>query len=150
MDLWWTKSETWFSLGCVIGGVVVSAGAVAEMGWANASFNCTGMWDIDGVLGKATAAIVADISKLVSSSNSNEYKLLQTFFHSNFIYLLQAVSSLITTISKGLIKVFICFQGLRISSIRQTPSFCHFAILQIFSCTSQLHIFVRKFSPKCL
>ena len=74
---------------CVIGGVVVSAGAVAEMGWAKAWFNCTGVWDIDVVLDKATVAVVADISKLVSSSsNSKVYKLFQTFFHSNIIYLL--------------------------------------------------------------
>ena len=32
---------------CVVGGSVVSAGAIAEMGWAKASFNCTGVWDKD-------------------------------------------------------------------------------------------------------
>ena len=58
---------------CVIGGIVVSAGAIAEMGWAKASFDCTDVRDKDEVLGKATAAVVADISKLVSSSsNSNK------------------------------------------------------------------------------
>ena len=51
---------------CVIGGIVVSAGAIAEMGWAKAWFNCTGVWDKDVVLDNATAAVVADISKLVS------------------------------------------------------------------------------------
>ena len=55
---------------CVIGGIVVSAGAFTEMGWAKALFNCTGVWDKDVVLGKATAAVIADISKLVSSSSN--------------------------------------------------------------------------------
>ena len=57
---------------CVIGGIVVSAGAIAEMGWAKASFNCTGVWDKYVVLEKATAAIIADISKLVSSSSNSK------------------------------------------------------------------------------
>ena len=57
---------------CVIGGIVVSAGAVAEMGWAKASFNCTGVWDKDMVLTKATAAVLADISELVSSSSNSK------------------------------------------------------------------------------
>ena len=48
----------------------MSAGAIAEMGWEKAWFNCTGLWDKDVVLDKATAAVVADISKLVSFSNS--------------------------------------------------------------------------------
>ena len=56
----------------MIGGIVVSAGANAEMGWAKAWFNCTGVWDKDVVLGKATAAVVADISKLVSSSSNSK------------------------------------------------------------------------------
>ena len=56
----------------MIGGIVVSAGAVAEMGWAKASFNCTGVWDKDVDLGEVTAAIVADISKLVSSSSNSK------------------------------------------------------------------------------
>ena len=45
--------ETWFSLVvkvCVIGGIVVSAGAIAEMGWEKALFNCTGVWDKDVAL----------------------------------------------------------------------------------------------------
>ena len=57
---------------CVVGGIVVSAGAIAEMGWAKASFNCTGVWGKDVVHGKATAAVVADISKLVSSSSNSK------------------------------------------------------------------------------
>ena len=57
---------------CVIGGIVLSTGAVAEMGWAKASFNCTGVWGKDVVLGKATAAVVAAISKLVSSSSKSK------------------------------------------------------------------------------
>ena len=57
---------------CVIGGIVVSAGAIAEMGWAKASFNCAGVWDKDVILDKATAAVVADISKLVSSSSNSK------------------------------------------------------------------------------
>ena len=57
---------------CVIGGIVVSAGAIAEMGWAKALFNCTGVWDQDVVLDKATAAVVAGISKLVSSSSNSK------------------------------------------------------------------------------
>ena len=130
----------------VIDGIVVSAGAVAEMGWAIAYFNSTGVWNKDVVLGKATAAVVADISKLVSSSsNSKVYKLFQTFFHSNIIYFI-AGSQTHHFICKGLIKVFIYFQG--IEDLFQT-SFCHFAILPILSCTSQLHIFVCKFSQKC-
>ena len=44
----------------VISGIVVSAGAIAEMGWAKASYNCTGVWDKAVVLDKATAAVVAD------------------------------------------------------------------------------------------
>ena len=54
----------------MIGGIVVSAGAIAEMGWAKASFNCTGVWDQDVVLDKA--AVVASISKLVSSSSNSK------------------------------------------------------------------------------
>ena len=45
----------------------MSAGAIAEMGWAKASFNCTGVWGKDVVLDKATAAVLAVLS---SSSNS--------------------------------------------------------------------------------
>ena len=45
----------------------MSAGAIAEMGWAKASFNCTGVWGKDVVLYKATAAVLAVLS---SSSNS--------------------------------------------------------------------------------
>ena len=45
---------------------------VAEMGWEKASFNCTGVWDKDVILDKATAAVVADISKLVSSSSNSK------------------------------------------------------------------------------
>ena len=56
----------------MIGGIVVSAGAIAEMGWAKAWFNCTGVWDKDVVLDKATAAVVADISKSVSSSSNSK------------------------------------------------------------------------------
>ena len=50
----------------MIGGIVISAGAIAKMGWAKASFNCTGVWDKDVVLDKAAAVVVAGISKLVS------------------------------------------------------------------------------------
>ena len=52
----------------MIGRIVVSAGAVAEMGWAKVLFNCTGVWDKDVVLDKATAAVIPDTTKLVSSS----------------------------------------------------------------------------------
>ena len=50
----------------------MSAGAIAEMGWAKASFNCTGVWGKDVVLDKATAAVLADISKLLSSSSNSK------------------------------------------------------------------------------
>ena len=50
----------------------MSAGAIAEMGWAKASFDCTGVLDKDVVLDNATAAVVADISKLVSSSSNSK------------------------------------------------------------------------------
>ena len=36
----------------MIGGIVVSAGAIAETGWEKASFNWTGMWDKDVILDK--------------------------------------------------------------------------------------------------
>ena len=50
----------------------MSAGAIAEMGWAKALFNCTGVWDKDVVLDKVTAAVVADIFKLVSSTSNSK------------------------------------------------------------------------------
>ena len=50
----------------------MSAGAFAEMGWAKASFNCTGVQDKDVVLGMVTAAVIANISKLVSSSSNSK------------------------------------------------------------------------------
>ena len=50
----------------------MSAGAIAEMGCAKAWFNCTGVWDKDVALDKAAAAVVADISKFVSSSSNSK------------------------------------------------------------------------------
>ena len=83
LNLCSTKYETWFSLGCVsVGDWWNCCGAIAEVGWAKASFNCTGLWDKDVVLDKATAAVLAYISKLGSSSSDcNVYKLFQTFFY---------------------------------------------------------------------
>ena len=53
----------------MIGGIVVLAGAIAEMGWEKAWYNCIGMWDKDVVLDKVAAAVLADISKLLSSNS---------------------------------------------------------------------------------
>ena len=67
------------------------------------------------------------------------------FFTQILFTFLQAVKFFITSISKDLIKVFIGFQGVENLFHRPTPSFCHFAILQILSCTSHCIYFLAKF-----
>ena len=98
----------------------MSAGAIAEMGWAKALFNCTGVWGKDVVLDKATAAVLAVLS---SSSNSKYIMYINYFIFSLKILFtfLQAVKFPITSTDQHLLFVILLFY-----------KFCHVQVIANF------------------